>query len=63
MMKNAVEIVYILVQKGPTRLTLFPQAKNGRSYKRNISTITGLWMLIFECQVGKEVISLRVKGF
>ena len=30
MMKNAVEMVYILVPKGQKRLTLCPQAKNGR---------------------------------
>ena len=47
-MKNAVEIVQILVPKGPKWLTLCPHAKNGRSKRKNISTLIGLLIIRFE---------------
>ena len=62
-MKNAVEIVYILVQKGPTWLTLCVQAKDGRSQRIKYNTLTRLLTLRFKCQVVKEVISPPVEGF
>ena len=60
-MKNAVEIVQILVPKGPKWLTLCPQAKNGRGKRKNISTLIGLLIIRFEWQMVKEVIFLCVE--
>ena len=62
-MKNAVKIMKILVQNGAHRLTLCPQAKNGRSERTNISTLFWLLTLGFECQMGKEGISLPIKVY
>ena len=49
--------------KGPKRLWLCLQAKNGCGLRTHIFPLTGILTTIFEWQIKKEMISLPVKGF
>ena len=53
----------ILVQKGKKCFIICPWAKNGCGLRRNVSPLTGLLTVRFECQMSKEVIYWPVKEF